>query len=457
MAAWARIRQGCQLERDAPGRVQKSVIFLFCPIFVFFQTRVFTRTLAHSLPARPALRARKCSPGPPAVRHHAHPTPPTPHPQPPCSPIHLPKPQPPANSPSLTPGAALLCALAATPAAPPERIAIVGGGLAGLATAYHLLDAGSAPLRAVHVYDPCPPGCGGASAVAAGLLHPFTPRGREIWRGRDGFEASRALLARCAAASQDGGGDFCASSGLLRLALDDAQEELLRGVTAAAGGAYDEAMEQHWRSVAEAVSQAGSAVGASARGASFAPAALSVDTPAYLRALWRLCQAIAAEGGGGGDGGGGVEVRWCERGVASLAELQAHAVDEGGGAYDAIVVAMGSRAAEVCRACAPTPRLTWNPKTNSDPHPNPAQVHELRALSALLKPCRGQNLLLRNDAGLTTPLICGKCARPPPTAVYHPCSLPPLLSTSHQVHCAPARRRGGRGGKQQTAARGRHL
>ena len=76
----------------------------------------------------------------------------------------------------------------------PTRVAVVGGGLAGLGTAVHLLSAADSPLTALHVYDAAVPGEGGASAVAAGLLHPFTPRSKEIWRGSDGYAASFELL-----------------------------------------------------------------------------------------------------------------------------------------------------------------------------------------------------------------------------------------------------------------------
>ena len=64
---------------------------------------------------------------------------------------------------------------------PPSRIAVVGGGLAGLGTAAHLLLETEQPLQALHVFDAMPPGKGGASAVAAGLLHPFTPRSKEMY------------------------------------------------------------------------------------------------------------------------------------------------------------------------------------------------------------------------------------------------------------------------------------
>jgi NADPH-dependent 2,4-dienoyl-CoA reductase/sulfur reductase-like enzyme len=47
------------------------------------------------------------------------------------------------------------------------NVAIVGGGLAGLSTAWHLLELSSNPLR-VTIYDKCAVGKGGASAVAGG-------------------------------------------------------------------------------------------------------------------------------------------------------------------------------------------------------------------------------------------------------------------------------------------------
>ena len=50
--------------------------------------------------------------------------------------------------------------------APPRKIAVVGGGLAGLSTAFHLLD----KSRGLHVtvFDKAEVGTGGASSVAGG-------------------------------------------------------------------------------------------------------------------------------------------------------------------------------------------------------------------------------------------------------------------------------------------------
>ena len=48
----------------------------------------------------------------------------------------------------------------------PQTVAIVGGGLAGLSTAYHLVQ--HAPHLDITILDKKPPGMGGASAVAGG-------------------------------------------------------------------------------------------------------------------------------------------------------------------------------------------------------------------------------------------------------------------------------------------------
>jgi glycine/D-amino acid oxidase-like deaminating enzyme len=60
----------------------------------------------------------------------------------------------------------------------------------GLATAYHLVRGGAA----VTVFDEKPVGQGGASAVAAGMLHPLTPRGKLIWKGAEGLAAANQLI-----------------------------------------------------------------------------------------------------------------------------------------------------------------------------------------------------------------------------------------------------------------------
>ena len=97
----------------------------------------------------------------------------------------------------------------------PFKIAIIGAGFAGVAVAYHLMlrcaegldDSPAVPTATadelptsrrrpveVHLFDEKGI-AGGASGVAAGLLHPYTPRGKIIWRGVEGVAATLALVA----------------------------------------------------------------------------------------------------------------------------------------------------------------------------------------------------------------------------------------------------------------------
>ena len=60
----------------------------------------------------------------------------------------------------------------------PQRFAVIGGGFAGVAVAWNLLamTGGSRPTT-VDLYDAAGL-AGGGSGAAAGLLHPYTPRGK---------------------------------------------------------------------------------------------------------------------------------------------------------------------------------------------------------------------------------------------------------------------------------------
>ena len=78
-----------------------------------------------------------------------------------------------------------------------HRIGIIGGGLAGLSTAYHILE--KCPSADVTIIDRNSPGAGGASSVAGGLLHPLSPKGKLAFRGLDGLASSNKLVS---AASQ---------------------------------------------------------------------------------------------------------------------------------------------------------------------------------------------------------------------------------------------------------------
>ena len=63
---------------------------------------------------------------------------------------------------------AIYCSRTALHSQHSKNIAIIGGGLAGLSTAYHLLDFNQSTPLEITIYDKSKVGEGGASAVAGG-------------------------------------------------------------------------------------------------------------------------------------------------------------------------------------------------------------------------------------------------------------------------------------------------
>ena len=75
-----------------------------------------------------------------------------------------------------------------------NNVAVVGGGLAGLSVSYQLLEKSRGTNMQLTIIDKNLPGEGGASSVAGGLLHPFSPRGKLIHMGMEGLEVSSRLI-----------------------------------------------------------------------------------------------------------------------------------------------------------------------------------------------------------------------------------------------------------------------
>lgn len=85
---------------------------------------------------------------------------------------------------------------------PPRRYAILGAGFAGLSVAWHLLQLSGESLQiSVEVFDEEGIGAG-ASGVSGGLLHPYTPKGKLVWSGVEGWTAALELLSVAEAANK---------------------------------------------------------------------------------------------------------------------------------------------------------------------------------------------------------------------------------------------------------------
>jgi glycine/D-amino acid oxidase-like deaminating enzyme len=262
-----------------------------------------------------------------------------------------PPPPPPLRAPR-RPAARPLCAAAAadsseqTPAAAPpqqgvRRVVVLGAGFGGVATCYHLLRAAAAaqlPLR-VQLLDAVGLG-GGASGVAAGLLHPFAPRGADklLWRGAEGYAATCALLDVAQAAL--GLRPVATRAGTLHPPPQQAASADEQTAKQEAGPT-----SVHTREALSAAQAAALLPGVSLPGGGGAPAALLfrggvvVHPRAYLEGLWAACQAAAR------DGPPGSSARLLTRRVPSLASLLDGDDDDDDAPLFAVVVAAGAAAA----------------------------------------------------------------------------------------------------------------
>ncbi|WP_339044626.1 FAD-dependent oxidoreductase [Cardinium endosymbiont of Tipula unca] len=158
------------------------------------------------------------------------------------------------------------------------RIAIVGGGLAGLATCYHLLQKNS--NLEVKLFEKKKIGAG-ASGAAAGLLHPYVGNlAKPHWKEHEGIQSTRKLLDL---AAQTIGQATYTASGVVRCIMHQTQTQVFRDVCK-----NDPSVS--WWEAKYTASQIGIA-----KPAIFISEGLNVYTEIYLQGLWLLCQHYGTE------------------------------------------------------------------------------------------------------------------------------------------------------------------
>jgi len=184
------------------------------------------------------------------------------------------------------------------------QVAILGAGFSGLATTYHLFS--RLPTADITVYDVRGIG-GGASGVAAGLLHPFGGAHAKLNRlGREGYEATKKLLM---VAEQAVGKPVVGSKGMLRVAVSDAQKEDFARTAL-------EYPDVEWLDAAqckELIPHLAPEPGI------FISSGLTIHSNLYLQSLWQACESMGA--------------KFEQRKVGALQELK-H--------FDLIIVALGA-------------------------------------------------------------------------------------------------------------------
>uniref|UniRef100_A0A7C9A090 FAD dependent oxidoreductase domain-containing protein n=1 Tax=Opuntia streptacantha TaxID=393608 RepID=A0A7C9A090_OPUST len=100
---------------------------------------------------------------------------------------------------------ALRCSSSYSPSSFPRRnslrCAVLGAGFAGLSVAWHLLRHSPKELKLdVDIFDEVGIG-GGASGVAGGLIHPYSPKVKPLWRGEECWSECLHLLSIAEAAA----------------------------------------------------------------------------------------------------------------------------------------------------------------------------------------------------------------------------------------------------------------
>ena len=228
-----------------------------------------------------------------------------------------------------------------------KKIAIIGAGFAGLATAWHLLNL----HHEVTLYDGS--GIGGqASGIAAGLLHPFVgAHAKYNWKGAEGMKATTQLLD---VASNALSKPVAKRTGLLRIALTKKQEEDY----AVCASRYPEVewIKNAQERVSHVVPKPGILI----------KTAMTVNTRQYLQGLWQACERKGAK----------LE----QRQISSLTELNS---------FDAIIVAMGA-------ATTSLPELAHLPV-----RPLKGQILKLENMPPLNMPVSSQVYIVDNIVGAT--------------------------------------------------------
>lgn len=154
------------------------------------------------------------------------------------------------------------------------KIAIVGAGLSGLASCYHLQKKTSAKIT---VFDHKGV-AGGASGIAAGLFHPYQgPKLKLNFRGLEAEQETRALFDEVHSSPMQ--------RGILRPIMNDEQMEHFSALS-------QKEKENVWLNENEVLQKAPFLT---AREALFIPQGLAICTKTYLENLWKLCEKKGAK------------------------------------------------------------------------------------------------------------------------------------------------------------------
>ncbi|CAL5400499.1 unnamed protein product [Camellia sinensis] len=225
---------------------------------------------------------------------------------------------------------------------PLSRYAVLGAGFAGLSVAWHLLHCSHKKLPlCVDIYDEVGIG-GGASGVSGGLLHPYSPKGKLLWRGAECWTESLKLLSiaeaaagsnvfdsECQEFAQNSDGFIVRRRGILRPAVSLKNFNVL----------HDNAQNCLASCRIESIDKNATQnlvpnLCVPLNSAFYMPEAINVHPQRYLQALFLACEDLAKDLSTSGFRGKDLCLH--KKSINNLLELA--------GEYSAVIVCLGSRA-----------------------------------------------------------------------------------------------------------------
>ncbi|KAG6410470.1 hypothetical protein SASPL_128531 [Salvia splendens] len=246
-----------------------------------------------------------------------------------------------------TPITSLYVRCSSTVSPRPLRYAVLGAGFAGLSVAWNLLRHGSKDSHlSVDIYDEAGVG-GGASGIAGGLLHPYSPKVHRfavklLWHGAECWEESLSLLNIAEQALlnlvnqgkgeivEDGDSVIVRRRGILRPAVN------IKSMNIMSENAQNYLANCRLELIHEDAAQKLVPNLSLPLGVAFyMPEALNVDSQRYLTGLYLACENLA--NGVSTLGDMNKELNFYQKSIPSLLELS--------GDYDAVIICFGARAA----------------------------------------------------------------------------------------------------------------
>jgi glycine/D-amino acid oxidase-like deaminating enzyme len=159
------------------------------------------------------------------------------------------------------------------------NIAIIGAGFSGIATAWHLLETQNS--LSIVVFDPNGLG-GGASGIAAGLLHPYAGAHAKMnWQGTVGMQATKQLLD---VASSTLGTPVADYSGILRIAITDQQKQDFKTCSENYSDTLWLTTEECQKIAPGVIHEPGLLI----------KSGITVNSQLYLQGLWKSCESRGA-------------------------------------------------------------------------------------------------------------------------------------------------------------------